>query len=101
MGKVGAALADRAIITSDNPRTEDPVAIIEEIEVGARETGRPFERIADRREAIAVAIDGAERGDVIVIAGKGHETGQQFADHTIPFDDRVVAREVLRERGRA
>jgi UDP-N-acetylmuramoyl-L-alanyl-D-glutamate--2,6-diaminopimelate ligase len=99
MGKVGAALADRAIITSDNPRTEDPLAIIDEIEAGARETGQPYERIADRREAIAAAVDGAGRGDVIVIAGKGHETGQQFADHTIPFDDRVVAREILIERG--
>ncbi|MGZ4188532.1 MAG: UDP-N-acetylmuramoyl-L-alanyl-D-glutamate--2,6-diaminopimelate ligase [Actinomycetota bacterium] len=98
MGKVGTALADRAIITSDNPRTEDPIAIIEQIEAGARETGRPFERIADRREAIAVAIDGARAGDVIVIAGKGHETGQQFADHTIPFDDRLVAREILEQR---
>jgi len=100
MGKVGAALADRPIITSDNPRTEDPLAIIEQIEVGARETARPYELIPDRREAIAAAVDGAGRGDVIVIAGKGHETGQQFADHTIPFDDRVVAREVLAERGR-
>jgi UDP-N-acetylmuramoyl-L-alanyl-D-glutamate--2,6-diaminopimelate ligase len=100
MGKAGAALADRAIITSDNPRTEDPLAIIDQIEAGARETGRPYERIADRREAIEAAVGGAGRGDVIVIAGKGHETGQQFADHTIPFDDRVVAREVLLERGR-
>ena len=98
MGKVGAALADRAIITSDNPRTEDPIAIIEQIEAGARETRRPFERIPDRREAIEAAIDGASRGDVIVIAGKGHETGQQFADHTIPFDDRIVAREALQSR---
>jgi UDP-N-acetylmuramoyl-L-alanyl-D-glutamate--2,6-diaminopimelate ligase len=98
MGKVGAALADRAIITSDNPRTEDPMAIIAQIEAGARETGRAYEVIADRREAIAAAIDGADRGDVIVIAGKGHETGQQFADHTIPFDDRIVARETLLER---
>jgi UDP-N-acetylmuramoyl-L-alanyl-D-glutamate--2,6-diaminopimelate ligase len=100
MGKVGAALADRAIITSDNPRTEDPLAIIDQIEAGARETGRPFERITDRREAIAAAVDAAGRGDVIVIAGKGHETGQQFADHTIQFDDRVVAREILFEQGR-
>ena len=98
MGKVGAALADRAIITSDNPRSEDPIAIIEMIEAGARETGRPFERIPDRREAIGAAVDGAGSGDVIVIAGKGHETGQQFADRTIPFDDRVVAREALRAR---
>ena len=95
MGNVATALADRAIITSDNPRTEDPLAIIAEIEAGARETGRAYEVIADRREAIAAAISGAARGDVIVIAGKGHETGQQFADRTIPFDDRIVAREVL------
>jgi len=100
MGKVGTALADRAIITSDNPRTEDPLAIIEQIEAGARETGRPYELIPDRREAIGAAIDGATRGDVIVIAGKGHETGQQFADHTIPFDDRIVAREALQKGGR-
>jgi UDP-N-acetylmuramoyl-L-alanyl-D-glutamate--2,6-diaminopimelate ligase len=101
MGKIGAELADRAIITSDNPRTEDPLAIIEQIEVGARETGKTFERIADRREAIATAIGEARAGDVVVIAGKGHETGQEFADRTIPFDDRVVAREILalRESG--
>jgi UDP-N-acetylmuramoyl-L-alanyl-D-glutamate--2,6-diaminopimelate ligase len=98
MGKVGAALADRTIITSDNPRTEDPLAIIAEIEAGARETGRQYEVIADRRDAIAAAIDDAGRGDVVVIAGKGHETGQQFADHTIPFDDRTVARDVLAGR---
>jgi len=98
MGRVGAALADRAIITSDNPRTEDPMAIIGEIERGARETGGSYEVIPDRREAIAAAVSGAARGDVVVIAGKGHETGQQFADRTIPFDDRIVAREVLDER---
>jgi UDP-N-acetylmuramoyl-L-alanyl-D-glutamate--2,6-diaminopimelate ligase len=98
MGRVGAALADRAIITSDNPRTEDPIAIIEEIEAGARETGRPYELIPDRREAIGASIGEAARGDVIVIAGKGHETGQQFADRTIPFDDRIVAREMLQSR---
>jgi len=95
MGKVAAELADRAIITSDNPRTEDPAAIIQQIEAGARESGRPFESIPDRRQAIETAIRDARAGDVVIIAGKGHETGQQFADHTIPFDDRVVAREIL------
>jgi UDP-N-acetylmuramoyl-L-alanyl-D-glutamate--2,6-diaminopimelate ligase len=99
MGKVAAELADRAIITSDNPRTEDPLSIIDQIEAGAREAGRPYERIPDRREAIASAIADAGAGDVIVIAGKGHETGQQFADRTIPFDDRIVAREELEAAG--
>lgn len=98
MGRVGVALSDRAIITSDNPRSEDPIAIIAEIEAGAREAGGSFESIPDRREAIAAALGGARAGDVVVIAGKGHETGQRFADRTIPFDDRVVAREILEGR---
>lgn len=98
MGHVGVSLADRAIITSDNPRTEDPDSIIEMIAEGARETGRPFDVIADRREAIVEAVRGARAGDVVVIAGKGHESGQQFADRTIPFDDRIVAREALETR---
>ncbi len=98
MGKVAAALADRCIITSDNPRTEDPDSIIAMIEQGAASTGRAFESIVDRRDAIATAVADAKTGDVIVIAGKGHESGQQFADHTIPFDDRHVAREILEGR---
>jgi UDP-N-acetylmuramoyl-L-alanyl-D-glutamate--2,6-diaminopimelate ligase len=97
MGAAGAALADRCIITSDNPRTEDPASIVEQIAEGARSTGRPFEQIVDRRAAIAEAIRTAGPSDVIVIAGKGHETGQTFADHTIEFDDRLVAREILKE----
>jgi UDP-N-acetylmuramoyl-L-alanyl-D-glutamate--2,6-diaminopimelate ligase len=97
MGRVAAALADRAIVTSDNPRSEDPLAIVEEVAEGARETGRAFEIEPDRRAAISRAIGDARAGDVIVIAGKGHESGQEFADRTIPFDDRVVAREILRE----
>lgn len=96
MGAAAALAADRCIITSDNPRSEAPHAIIEEIAEGARATGRPFEQIVDRREAIAAAISGAGPLDVLVIAGKGHETGQTFADHTIDFDDRSVAREILR-----
>ena len=97
MGRAGVSLADHAIITSDNPRSEDPLSIIEQIEEGARAAGRPFASIPDRRDAIAAAIAEARAGDVVVIAGKGHETGQEFTDRTIPFDDRLVAREVLRE----
>ena len=95
MGRIATSLADRTIITSDNPRSEEPRAIIAEIEGGARAAGLSYEVEPDRRAAIRLAVEGARAGDVIVIAGKGHETGQQFADRTMPFDDRVVAREEL------
>jgi UDP-N-acetylmuramoyl-L-alanyl-D-glutamate--2,6-diaminopimelate ligase len=95
MGRIATELADLAIVTSDNPRSEEPEAIIAEILAGAGEA----EIEPDRREAIARAIGEAEEGDVVVIAGKGHEQGQQFADRTIPFDDREVAREALRRLG--
>jgi UDP-N-acetylmuramoyl-L-alanyl-D-glutamate--2,6-diaminopimelate ligase len=96
MGGIASELADVAIVTSDNPRSEEPEAIIDEIVVGA---GGDVEVEPDRGEAIARAIDAAREGDVVVIAGKGHEQGQQFADHTVPFDDRDVAREALRRLG--
>jgi UDP-N-acetylmuramoyl-L-alanyl-D-glutamate--2,6-diaminopimelate ligase len=95
MGEAATRLADLAVITSDNPRSEDPMGIIAEIEPGARRGGGSYVVEADRREAIRLAFNEARPGDVVVIAGKGHETGQQFADRTIPFDDRVVAREEL------
>jgi UDP-N-acetylmuramoyl-L-alanyl-D-glutamate--2,6-diaminopimelate ligase len=97
MGGIAVRFADRTIITSDNPRSEDPAAIVREIEEGARSVSEAasYEIEVDRRLAIRRAIEGAEPGDVVVIAGKGHETGQQFADRTIPFDDRIVAREEL------
>jgi UDP-N-acetylmuramoyl-L-alanyl-D-glutamate--2,6-diaminopimelate ligase len=95
MGRIATDLADLAIVTSDNPRSEEPDAIIAEILEGARDA----EVESDRREAIADAIGTAGEGDVVVIAGKGHEQGQQFADRTIPFDDREVAREALRRLG--
>lgn len=98
MGAAAAALADRAILTSDNPRSEDPLAILAQMEAGARETGRSYQIEPDRRAAIRAAVAGAQPGDVVVIAGKGHESGQEFADRTIPFDDRVVAREELAAR---
>jgi UDP-N-acetylmuramoyl-L-alanyl-D-glutamate--2,6-diaminopimelate ligase len=95
MGRIATELADLAIVTSDNPRSEEPEAIIAEILEGAGEA----EVESDRREAIAQAIGAAAEGDVVVIAGKGHEQGQQFAERTIPFDDREVAREVLKRLG--
>ena len=99
MGKVAAELADRTVITSDNPRSEDPLAIIGEIEAGAAQSGGAYEIEADRRAAIARAIRSARPGDVVVIAGKGHEKGQTFAGRTVPFDDRTVAREELERLG--
>jgi len=93
MGEIASRLADLAIVTSDNPRSEDPNAIIEEILAGVV---RPVEVEADRAAAIGRALAEAREGDVVVIAGKGHEQGQEFADRTIPFDDRDVSREALR-----
>jgi UDP-N-acetylmuramoyl-L-alanyl-D-glutamate--2,6-diaminopimelate ligase len=94
MGEIARRLADRVIVTSDNPRSEDPEAIIEQILAGA---GPTVPHNADRQAAIAEAIAGAEPQDVVLIAGKGHEQGQEFeGGRKIPFDDRAVAREVLR-----
>jgi UDP-N-acetylmuramoyl-L-alanyl-D-glutamate--2,6-diaminopimelate ligase len=93
MGRVASDLADLVIVTSDNPRSEEPLAIIDEIVSGV--VG-PAEVEADRRAAIAKALGEAADGDVVVIAGKGAEQGQEFADRRIPFDDREVVREELR-----
>jgi len=95
MGATATRLADLTVVTSDNPRGEDPLAIIREIERGASTTGGRYTVQADRRAAIRLAVAEARPGDVVVIAGKGHETGQEFADRTVPFDDRIVAREEL------
>jgi UDP-N-acetylmuramoyl-L-alanyl-D-glutamate--2,6-diaminopimelate ligase len=93
MGRIATELSDVAIVTSDNPRSEDPQAIIEEILAGA--TGAP-EVEADRARAIRRAIDLAAPGDVVVIAGKGHERGQEANGVVTPFDDTEVAGEALR-----
>ena len=98
MGEIAGRLADIAIVTSDNPRSEEPRAIIDEIVAGAEGA---LEIEPDRREAIARAVEEARPGDVVLIAGKGHEQGQQFRDRTVPFDDREVAREALRRLGAA
>jgi UDP-N-acetylmuramoyl-L-alanyl-D-glutamate--2,6-diaminopimelate ligase len=94
MGEIAKRLADRVIVTSDNPRSEDPEAIIAEILAG---TGPEVEHNVERRDAIAEAISGADPGDVVVIAGKGHEQGQEFeGGRKLPFDDVTVVREALR-----
>ncbi len=102
MGRA-AATADVAVLTSDNPRSEDPDAILAEIIAGARRAvadGAEVDLVVepDRREAIRIALERAGPGDAVVIAGKGHETGQEFADGTLPFDDRLVARDLLSRR---
>jgi UDP-N-acetylmuramoyl-L-alanyl-D-glutamate--2,6-diaminopimelate ligase len=93
MGEVAGRLADSAIVTSDNPRSEDPQAIIDEILGGI---SGEVDVEPDRGAAIELALERAEEGDVVVVAGKGHEQGQEFADRIVPFDDREVAREALR-----
>ncbi len=99
MGRAGAELSDLAVITSDNPRSEDPEAIVAEVAAGV-EGATDLEVVVDRREAIALALGRAAPGDTVVIAGKGHEQGQEFqAGRKIPFDDREVAREELWKLG--
>jgi UDP-N-acetylmuramoyl-L-alanyl-D-glutamate--2,6-diaminopimelate ligase len=99
---IGAAAvtADVAVLTSDNPRSEDPHEILAAATAGARSalaSGAAAELHVevDRRAAIGLALGGARAGDVVIVAGKGHETGQEFADHTVPFDDRAVVRDLL------
>ena len=89
MGRVAAALSDLAIVTDDNPRSEDPATIRAAIMAGAP----GLREIGGRREAIAAAIAEARAGDIVLLAGKGHEQGQILADRTVPFDDVTVARE--------
>jgi UDP-N-acetylmuramoyl-L-alanyl-D-glutamate--2,6-diaminopimelate ligase len=90
-----AATADLAIITSDNPRSEDPLALVDQVLAGAGGTGESVIAEVDRRAAIRRALALADHGDVVLILGKGHEDYQEFADHTVPFDDRLVAAEEL------
>lgn len=98
MGAVAGAGADVSIVTSDNPRSEDPLAIIGQIEGGLRRSGGSYLVEPDRAAAIGMAIGEARSGDIVLIAGKGHEDYQIFADRTIHFDDRETAREKLRSR---
>lgn len=97
MGKAAGELADFCIVTSDNPRTEDPGAIIKDIIPGVIETSCPYIIIEDRRRAIEYAVENGNSGDVIVIAGKGHETYQILKDKTINFDEREIVMDILKE----
>ena len=98
MGRMAAELADIAILTSDNPRTEDPAAILDEVETGVLPVigAKPYEKLVDRRTAIFHAVGTARAGDTVVILGKGHENYQILKDKTIHFDDRETAREAIR-----
>jgi UDP-N-acetylmuramoyl-L-alanyl-D-glutamate--2,6-diaminopimelate ligase len=97
MGEIAARLADRTYVTTDNSRSEDPAAIIGEILAGFPR-GADVVTVLDRRAAIRDAITDARPGDVVVVAGKGHETGQTAGGRTTPFDDRLVARAELEAR---
>jgi UDP-N-acetylmuramoyl-L-alanyl-D-glutamate--2,6-diaminopimelate ligase len=97
MGEIAARLADVLVVTDDNPRSEDPATIRSEIVAGAAAGTAHVVEIGDRRTAIEHALREAGAGDTVLIAGKGHETGQEVGDAVLPFDDRAVAREILAE----
>ncbi len=99
MGEVAGRLSDLAVLTSDNPRGEDPILIMNDVLVGLQKTGKPYLAEVDRHAAIRKALEEAREGDTVVLAGKGHESYQVLKDRTIPFDDREVARDVLLDLG--
>jgi UDP-N-acetylmuramoyl-L-alanyl-D-glutamate--2,6-diaminopimelate ligase len=99
MGEVAGRLSDLTILSSDNPRTEDPLKIISDIVVGLQKTNGKYLIEPDREKAIGMAMDEARAGDIVLLAGKGHENYQILADRTLEFDDREMARRALRERG--
>jgi UDP-N-acetylmuramoyl-L-alanyl-D-glutamate--2,6-diaminopimelate ligase len=99
MGEVTGRLSDLTILTSDNPRSEDPLKIISDIVVGLQKTAGKYLIEPDRETAIAGALDAARAGDIVLLAGKGHENYQMLATGTMPFDDREVAQRLLRARG--
>jgi len=99
MGEAAGSLADLTILTSDNPRSEDPLRIMSDALVGLQKTGKPYLMEVDRETAIRKALGEAHEGDVVVVAGKGHEAYQIFKDRTVPFDERQIVRRILREMG--
>ena len=99
MGEVSGRLADLTIITSDNPRFEEPMDIIDDIVTGMKKTDGKYVTIPDRKEAIAYAIHHGEPGDVIILAGKGHEDYQEIRGKKYPMDERVLIQEILEEDG--
>jgi len=101
MGEAAGSLSDVVILTSDNPRTEDPDQILCDAEEGIRKTGKPYEKISDRRAAIHHAIEQARTDDLVLIAGKGHEDYQIIGREVFHFDDKEVAREAIDNLRRA
>ncbi len=101
MGEIAVRMSDLTIATSDNPRSEDPVAILREIETGLRKGPHRYEVVPDRRAAIRSALSSAKAGDIVVIAGKGHEDRQIIGTQALPFDDREVVREIILESRKA
>jgi len=97
MGRIAALLADEVVVTSDNPRSEDPEAILMDVRAGVAAAGKTARYVVDRREALAEAFRIARAGDVVLVAGKGHETVQVVRGGELPFDDRLVARALLEE----
>jgi UDP-N-acetylmuramoyl-L-alanyl-D-glutamate--2,6-diaminopimelate ligase len=101
MGQVAGELSDRVFLTSDNPRHEDPLRILADAEVGLQRVDSDYVRIPDRRKAMREALAEARSGDVVLIAGKGHEPYQMIGSEKLKFDDRETARELLHELGRS
>jgi UDP-N-acetylmuramoyl-L-alanyl-D-glutamate--2,6-diaminopimelate ligase len=99
MGGIAATHSDLCVLTSDNPRNEDPEAIMDQITPGLTAIGTPFERIADRRRAIAFALSSAGPGDIVLVAGKGSEPYQIVGEQLIPFSDMATVRELAAEQG--
>lgn len=97
MGEVAGQWADYVVVTSDNPRSEDPEAIIGEVEEGLKRTGANYQTVVARRDGIGAALRAAQPGDTVLIAGKGHEAYQTIGEQTFPFDDRAIARELIDE----
>ena len=95
MGEIAGIKADYTIITSDNPRTEEPNKIIEQIEAGIKKTKGKYECIVDRKQAIKQAIEMAHKRDMILICGKGHELTQEINGKKYPFDEREIVRDIL------
>ena len=100
MGEVSGRLSDLSVITSDNPRNEEPLDIIADIVTGMKKTDGKYVTIADRKEAIRYCLENAEKGDIIVLAGKGHEDYQEIRGVKHPMDERRLVRDVLKELGK-
>ena len=98
MGEIAGKIADYTIVTSDNPRTEEPKEIINEIEIGISKTKGKYEIVVDRREAIAKAIKMMGKRDLVILAGKGHETYQEINGEKYPLDEREIVKEILGEK---